>query len=179
MFFSTFLFFAMDLNAQCQIHIDTISFCYYNGITEQTQIIDKYQIINNSSEDYLTWVSLVPTERKTNIALIRDFFVKRKGDFNLIEMITENLINTDNESICEVGYTFIKNILPGETFSYFIAKTEARSNLYQGRIVLIKKKEVEQYLKMQIDEKYFFKLSSIFLTEFKIATERQQKNSGY
>ena len=99
MFFSTFLFFAMDLNAQCQIHIDTISFCYYNGITEQTQIIDKYQIINNSSEDYLTWVSLVPTERKTNIALIRDFFVKRKGDFNLIEMITENLINTDNESL--------------------------------------------------------------------------------
>ena len=165
MFFSTFLFFAMDLNAQCQIHIDTISFCYYNGITEQSLTIENYQITNNSNEDYLTWVSLVPTERKTNIALIRDFFVKRKGDFNLIEMITENLINTDNESICEVGYTFIKNILPGETFSYFIAKTDTKSNLYQRRIVLIKKKEVEQYLKMQIDEKYFFKLSSIFLTE--------------
>lgn len=161
-FFLTFLVCTMDLNAQCQIHIDTISFCYFNGITEQTEIIDKYQIANNSNEDYLTWVSLVPKNDKSNIELMHDFFKKRKGDFNLIEMMYENLLDGQPVSI---GYSFIKNITVGETFSYFIAKTETKSNLYQGRIVLIKKKEVEQYLKMQIDEKYFFKLSSIFLTE--------------
>lgn len=74
----------------------------------------------------------------------------------------ENLLDGQPVSI---GYSFIKNITAGETFSYFIAKTDTKSNLYQGRIVLVKKKEVEQYLKIQIDEKCFFKLSSIFLTE--------------
>ena len=161
-FFSTFLVYSMDLNAQCQIHIDTTSFCYFNGITEQTQIIDQYQIINNSNEDYLTWISLVPKNDKSNVKLIHDFFKKKKGDFNLILMMYENLLDGQPVSI---GYSFIKNITAGETFSYFIAKTETKSNLYRGRIVLVKKKEVEQYLKIQIDEKYFFKLSSIFLTE--------------
>jgi hypothetical protein len=116
----------MDLNAQCQIHIDTISFCYFNGITEQTEIIDKYQIANNSNEDYLTWVSLVPKNDKSNIELMHDFFKKRKGDFNLIEMMYENLLDGQPVSI---GYSFIKNITVGETFSYFIAKTETKSNL--------------------------------------------------
>ena len=162
MFFSTFLFLSMDLNAKCQIQIDTTSFCYFNGITKQTQIIDNYQITNNSNEDYLTWISLVPKNDKSNIELMHDFFKKRKGDFNLIEMMHENLLDGQPVSI---GYSFIKNITVGETFSYFIAKTETKSNFYQRRIVLIKKKEVEQYLKMQIDEKYFFILSSIFLTE--------------
>ena len=74
---SPFLFCVMNLNAQCPIHIDTTSVCYYNAITEQTQIIDKYQITNNSSEDYLTWVSLVPNESKTNIELVHDFFKSR------------------------------------------------------------------------------------------------------
>jgi hypothetical protein len=161
-FFSAFMFCTMNLNAQCQIQIDTISFCYFNGITEQTQIIDKYQITNNSNEDYLTWISLVPKNNKSNIELTHDFFKKRKGDFNLIEAMYENLL--DGRPII-IGYSFIKNIAVGETFSYFIAKTEIKSNFYQGRIVLIKKKEVEQYLRMQIHEKYFFKLPSIFLTE--------------
>ena len=161
-FFSIFLFFTMGLNAQDKIHIDTISFCYFDGITEQTQTIDEYQITNNSSEDYLTWISLVPINKKSNIELIHDFFKKRKGDFSLIEMMYENLLDKQPISI---GYSFIKNITVGKKFSYFIAQTSEKSNLYQKRIVLIKKREVEQYLKMQIDEKYFFKLQSIFLIE--------------
>lgn len=161
-FFSLFLFFAMGLNAQDKIHIDTISFCYFDGITKQTQNINKYQITNNSNEDYLTWISLVPIENKSNIELIHDFFRKRKGDFSLIEMMHENLLDKQPISI---GYSFIKNITVGKTFSYFIAQTGAKSNLYQKRIVLIKKREVEQYLNMQIDEKRFFNLPSIFLIE--------------
>lgn len=160
--FSIFLLYVMDLNAQCPIHIDTTSFCYFNGITERNQTIDNYQITNNSKEDYLTWVSLTPINNRTNVELMHDFFKQRKGDFSLIEMMNENLLHQQPISI---GYSFIKNISIGETFSYFIARADTKSSLYQGRIVLIKKKEVEQYLKMQIDKKYFFELSSIFLTE--------------
>ncbi len=160
--FSIFLFCAINLNAQCQIRIDTISFCYFNGITEQTQTIDKYQIKNNSNEEYLTWVSLIPTNNKSNIELMHDFFKRKKSDFSLIEMMYENLLDKQPISI---GYSFIKNITVGKTFSYFIAKTDTEANRYQGRIVLMKKREVEQYLKTQIDEKYFFKLSSILLIQ--------------
>lgn len=161
-FLSTFLFCIMGLNGQCQIHIDTVSFHYYNGITAQAQIIDNYQITNNSNEDYITWVSLVPAINKSNIELIRDFFKNRKGDFNLIEMIYENLLD---EQPINIGYSFIKNIAIGETFSYFIVKTDTNSTFYQERIVVVKRKEVEEYLKMEIQKKYFYQLSSIFLTE--------------
>jgi hypothetical protein len=160
--FSAFLLF--NLNAQCKLKIDTVSFGYFNGLTKQVQKIDNYKITNNSKEEYLTWVSLVPIGNKSNIALIRDFFIKIKGDFNLIGMINENLLN-DN-LMCEIGYTFIKNILPGEAFSYIIAKTDSNSTFYQDRIVIIKKKEVEMYLNMQIKKKYFSPLNSIVLTGY-------------
>lgn len=161
-FLLAFLFCTVDLNAQCQIHIDTVSFSYYNGITGQLQIIDNYQITNNSNEEYLTWISLVSTNNKSNIELIRDFFKKRKGDFSWLELLYENLLE---EQPISIGYSFIKNITAGKTFSYIIAKSDTNSTLYKDRIVVISKKEVEQYLKMQIAEKYFFQLSSIFLTE--------------
>lgn len=160
--FLTFLFYTIKLNAQCLIHIDTISVNYFNGITKKKEIIDNYHIINNSEEDYLTWVSLVPINNRTNIELMHDYFKKRKGDFNLIEMMYENLL--DNQPI-NIGYSFIKNITAGTTFSYFIVKNETESNFYRERIVLIKKKEVERYLKMTIDKKYFYQLSDIFLIE--------------
>lgn len=161
-FLLVFLLCVLGLSTQCQINIDTVSICYFNGITKQYQIIDNYQITNNSNEDYLTWVSLVSTNNKSNIELIHDFFKKRKGDFNLIEMIYENLLD---EQPISIGYSFITNIMAGNTFSYFIAKTDINSTLYQDRIVVIKRKEVEQYLKMQIEKKYFFQSSSIFLIE--------------
>lgn len=160
--FLTFLFYTIKLNAQYQIHVDPISVNYFNGITEKKEIIDKYHIINNSDEDYLTWVSLVPINNRTNIELMHDYFKKRKGDFNLIEMMCENLL--ENQPI-NIGYSFIKNITAGTTFSYFIVKNETESNFYRERIVIIKKKEVEQYLKMTIDKKYFYQLSDIFLIE--------------
>lgn len=157
-----FLFCAMNLNAQCKIQIDTVIYRYFNGLTEQPQIIKKYQITNNSTEDYLTWVSLIPINNKSTIELIHDFFKRRKGDFSLIEMIYENLLERQPVSI---GYSFIKNITTNKTFSYFIVKTDINSTIYEDRIVIIKKKEVEQYLKMQIEEKIFSQLSNIFLVE--------------
>lgn len=77
-------------------------------------------------------------------------------------MMCENLL--ENQPI-NIGYSFVKNITAGTTFSYFIVKNETESNFYRERIVIIKKKEVEQYLKMTIDKKYFYQLSDIFLIE--------------
>ena len=179
--FLLFSLVGMKINAQNEIHVDTIPFCYFNGITKQAQNINEIQVTNNSSEDYLTWISLVPINNKSNNDLIYDFFKKRKGDFNWIEMMYDNLLN--KQSTC-IGYSFVKNIAVGKTFSYFISKSdtefyakivqaENKGNLfsllrrclsYAKRILIIKKKEVEECLSIQIDERCFFNLSCIFLT---------------
>jgi hypothetical protein len=161
--FLVFLFYAVTLNAQNHIRIDTISVSYFNGITKKKEIIDIYQITNDSDEDYLTWVSLAPINNRTNTKLIRDYFIKIKGDYNLIGMMNDNLLTLD--SLCEIGYTFMKNISPSETFSYFVAKNRIESRFYRERIVIIKKKEIERYLKMRIDNKYLYQFSDIFLIE--------------
>ena len=158
----TLLLFSTACNAQCQIHIDTTEVSYFNGITGKNEIMEDYRITNNSNEDYLTWVSLEPLNERSNIELVHDYFKKRNGDFNFLEAMFENFLD---EQPTTIGYSFIKNINPGETFSYYISHTETVSNFYQERIVLIKRKEVEQYLRMQIDDKYFYESPSIILTE--------------
>ena len=138
-FFSFFMFCAMNLNAQSPIEIDTVSLRYVTGFTNQHEIVDEYRMRNHSN----------------------DFFKKIKGDFSYIQAMYEELLD-NRPSI--TGYSFIKKIAPGETFTYFIVKTDPESNFYSERIVLMKGSEVEQYLRLQIEEKYFFKPSSIVLT---------------
>ncbi|HPK29792.1 MAG TPA: hypothetical protein PK979_01970 [Bacteroidales bacterium] len=161
-FLLTLLMVITACNAQRQIHIDTTEVSYFNGITGKNEIIEDYRITNNSDEEYLTWVSLEPINERSNIELVHDFFKKRKGDFNFLEAMFENILD---EQPTAIGYSFIKNINPGETFSYYISHNETVSILYQERIVLIKRKEVEQYLRMQLDDKYFYESPSIILTE--------------
>ena len=129
------MFCAMNLNAQSPIEIDTVSLRYVNGFTNQHEIVDEYRMTNHSNEEYITWVSLEPTNDKSNIELVHDFFKKIKGDFSYIQAMYEELL--DNR--------------PSITG-------------YSERIVLMKGSEVEQYLRLQIEEKYFFKPSSIVLT---------------
>ena len=136
--FLAFLFYAVTLNAQNQIRIDTISVNYFNGITKKKEIIDIYQIKNDSDEDYLTWVSLAPINNRTNTKLIRDYFIKTKGDYNLIGMMNDNLLTLN--SMCEIGYTFLKDIPPSETFSYFVAKNRIESRFYRERIKILSRK---------------------------------------
>jgi hypothetical protein len=158
----TLMLFITACNAQGQIQIDTAEVSYYNGIIDKNVIIEDFRITNNSSEEYLTWVSLEPINDRPNTELVHDYFKKRKGDFSLIEAMFENLLD---EQPTTIGYSFIKNINPGETFHYYIAKNDKSSVFYRERIVLIKRKEIEQYLRIQLDDKYFYKSSSIILTE--------------
>lgn len=158
----TLLLFSTACNAQCQIQIDNTEINYFNEITGKNEIIEDYRITNNSNEEYLTWVSLEPINERTNTELVHDYFKKRKGDFSFLEAMFENLLD---EQPTTIGYSFIKNINPGETFHYYIAKNDKSSVFYRERIVLIKRKEVEQYLRMQINDKYFYESPSIILTE--------------
>ena len=160
-FFSFFMFCVMNLNAQSPIEIDTVSLRYVNGFTCQPEIVDEYRMTNHSNEEYITWVSLEPTNDKSNIELVHDFFKKIKCDFSYIQAMYEELLD-NRPSI--TGYSFIKKIVPSETFTYFIVKTDPESNFYSERIVLMKESELTQFLKTQLEERYFFKPSNIVLT---------------
>ena len=46
-FFSFFMFCAMNLNAQSPIEIDTVSLRYVNGFTNQHEIVDEYRMKNH------------------------------------------------------------------------------------------------------------------------------------
>lgn len=157
------MFFNLVLSAQCKLKIDTVSMYYFNGFIQKMQKIETYKMKNYTNEEYLTWISMSPIDHKTNSELIHDYFIKRKGDFNLIEMMNEGLLK---DKAINIGYSFIKNILPNETFSYVILKSDSNTIFYQERIVLIKKKEVELYLNMQIKRSYFYPLKNIFLTVY-------------
>ena len=155
------MFCVMNLNAQSPIEIDTVSLRYVNGFTNQHEIVDEYRMTNHSNEEYITWVSLEPTNDKSNIELVHDFFKKIKCDFSYIQAMYEELLD-NRPSI--TGYSFIKKIVPSETFTYFIVKTDPESNFYSERIVLMKESELTQFLKTQLEERYFFKPSNIVLT---------------
>ncbi len=156
-----YLFLTIDIDAQDHIRIDTVSISYFNGIVQQSEILVNYNIRNESNDTYLTWVSLSPKDNRSDIELIHSFFIKRKGDFNFIQMMFDNLL--DNTFI-SIGYSFIKEIPPQKNFSYIIQQ-DSNLGLYRDRIVLVKKKTVEQYLKMRIEQNVFYQLSSILLRE--------------
>ena len=52
-------------NAKCEIITDSTSMSYYDAITKRTYTMVCYEITNNSSEDYYTWISLDPIDNKT------------------------------------------------------------------------------------------------------------------
>ena len=67
------------------------------------------------------------------------------------------------EQSINVGYSFIKNIKPKETFSYDIIKITPNSDTYNNRIVILRRDEVERYLRISIDNKYLFQFPGIIL----------------
>ena len=95
-----------------------------------------------------------------------DFFFRLKGDFNYVMMLYDGLLDGLSEPFnINIGYSFLKKIRPGDTFTYIIAKTDEKSHFYEDRIVVVKKNEAYNQVSISIDEKYFFKPSSIFLVE--------------
>ncbi len=144
-------FCAINSKVLSQINIDTVYVYYYNDIIKQNQISESIRITNNTNEDYLTWIDSEPVADKSNKEMVHNFFRKVKGDFSFMQMMYEGLLE---KQPVRIGYSFIKNIPPGERFSYLIIKITPDSNIYNDRIVILKRAEVEEYLRTKIEDKY-------------------------
>lgn len=160
---TTFVTLLFHLNAKCEIIADSIPMSYYDAITNRTYTIVCYEITNNSSEDYYTWISLDTIDNKTKKDILHDFFKKRKGHFSYIDLMFEELATPLSISI---GYTFITKISPGCKFHYIFVQSNGVDSIYSNRIVVMPKAEVESYVRFEIDEKYFYKCAYIVLNDF-------------
>lgn len=164
-FLSVFLLF-WDTKAQESIQIDTISYSYYNAISNRHQSIEVYKITNNTSDEYLTWIADVPINDTPEHRLVHDYFKKQKGDFNYIFWMYE-VDHGRPVSNWAIGVSFVKLIKPQDSFSYVIAKNSDGSNIYNDRIVIMGRKDVEQYIGggnyFVLKEDLFFPYSSICL----------------
>lgn len=159
--FPVVLFFGLNQSANSQIRIDTTSFSNFNWITKQNQIVKKYTITNNSIEDYLTWVDTDPVDGRDDKLIIHLYFFKHLVDFSFGALMYE-FAETDPSCI---GATFLKNISAGESFTYFIIKTDSKSTFYEDRIFITTRYRVEQHLKTHINGVHLYKPSDIFLFE--------------
>lgn len=148
----------------CAQHVELSknSYRYYDAFSQQNIIVDNVQISNNSLDYVMTWVSLDSVIRTSDRMLLHDYFIKRHGDFNLNEMISEGLLGRDYTH--SVGVSFLKKIMPGEKFVYIIVKRDEASTFYQDRIAIISRQHVEDYIGA-VDEIKFWEPDSIVLVE--------------
>lgn len=140
------LSFALELKAQCNDVLDTvIVHTYHNSFTNKSITVGNYRIINNTSDEYVTWISPNSVEGMLPSVLIHDYFQQVRGDFNLVFLLREKLIDTDSLS---VGISFMKIIKPKESFSYYLINDT--QSFYKDRIVVLKKEEVERQIRKEL-----------------------------
>lgn len=164
--FMTFFLFFAEARSQDAIRIDTVSYSYYNTVFNGYTHVKSYQITNMSDKEYLTWVSDTPTEGKSASVLVHDYFRKRKNDFSYIQWMHEEDSGRPISN-WTIGTSFLKRIKPNEDFSYIIVKNNDSLVMFDERIVVISRDEVESCIggvAFSFDESLFFPFSSICLS---------------
>lgn len=144
------LFHTAQMFAQCEIKIDT-TYTYY-VISGIEYIVEELSITNTSKQSYVTWLSSNAKGVKSNTDVIREFFLKRTGDFNFIEMFYEGLIDHNF-----ISYDiFLKQIKPNERFKYFLLNSKlAEDTEICNSVVILPQSTIEATLNFELDENMF------------------------
>ena len=133
----------------------------YEYLDEQSRDVSSccVEINNTSTDDYLTWISSTPVDDLSDEQLIRAYFFERKGDFSLASLMYECI---DIPGSVVIGVDFIKAISNGVMFTYYLSDT-SKMDYYRKRIVLLKRKTVEDIIKVKIPNSYLWCGDSIVL----------------
>jgi hypothetical protein len=143
------------------IHKDRTEYCYVSSDSLEYRVIT-YEIKNESKEPYITFLYYKPV-RNSSQAIWR-FFVQPIGEFNLLSMLTDNVvIREDPQTVIETN--FMKIINPNESFKYII---HIPSNIDGdiGKYIYIEKKSVaEQMLMVTIPDFISYIPQQIVITD--------------
>jgi len=125
------------------------SSCYYVENTGEIYSI-LYEIDNRSSNIFYLWIE--KDIHSSEDEIIKDYFIKNKGDMNLYQMAMETNIIYGCPSLFN---TFLKKINPREIFTIQIISTKIISDCKKEQIfkyldnhtVIISENILEQYIK--------------------------------
>ena len=139
-----------------QLKVNSMYYCFFKCGNVDNEYVEKdYIIYNDTNEEYLIWVSSSSTFGKSQEQLMKEMFFKQIGDFSLFQLMTDCYI--DSYGLWGIGCNFIKKLLPGTEFSFYILLKERDIFSYSDWIVCIRRVDVEQFLKIEIDDKFCFK----------------------
>ena len=144
-----------------------INYTNYNYILNDKRItVCEITIKNSSKNEYIFWFDDNDIRNYDDDHKIYSYFFKQKGDFNLFELIKENLLINKPPHLYK---SFLKNIKREEMFTIRIIGENITAEMCKVFIdkhfVFFKKVELLNYLKL--DEKYlpFFKNENLILSE--------------
>ena len=126
-------------------------------------------ISNSDSVDIVLFVSMFPINNDRQEHITRRVFFTRVGDFSLFSYISEGL---SFDGFITEEYTFpfvVKKLKPKETFSIFLISTNKKA-LLSNHLFCVRKKEMEDYLKIRIEKPYLYN-KSILLYYFDSGTQ--------
>ena len=162
-----FLFFLSFLSIHsCQLEtsptIERRESRYYDNYSDKEFFITEYHIYNKTGHCYYTWL-FSNQQKSSGEETIESYFFKPYGDFSFSQLINDNMVFRDGfEAI--VGISFIKQLLPGDSFSYIIISDrflDDDSDI-QKSIIIEEKKNVETIIG-SIPDMFLFPLGCIVL----------------
>ena len=159
-----FIFYLEPIYSQDSIRISVSQYSYFEDDICYTAI--ELSILNIGVEEYVMWIS-----KETSIVgiskenLIHDYFIKRKEDFSLLDLIYENLLG--NIPI-RVGDNFLKDIKCNERFLIIFLFQQKMDesyafDFYKNKVVLIDKKKLENLFLIQNKTDIYYPFDNIIL----------------
>lgn len=64
-----------------------------------------------------------------------------------------------------IGFNFMKKLAPGETFNLYVLLNENKTFFYKDKIVSIKKCDIEKFLKIRINDTFFYEGNHIIIND--------------
>ncbi len=161
LYFLLFIFSAVTCSREVSPSVEKRESQYYDSIRGQEVYITEYLINNQSDNCYYTW--LLPQPQFSGEKCITHYFFKPNGDFSLSQLINDNIIF--NEGFVPVlGYSFIKLILPGQSFSYLVISEESLDEEKDiGGLIFMERKEIVESIAGPIPDRFLFSLNCVVL----------------
>ena len=115
-----------NINKKKEINPDGL----YHSMTE-------YIISNNTDTNYYTWVDYNSYYSKDSIEVnLRHYLFIFHGDYNLGALLTDNVFFNDG-FYPEIGVSFLKEIGPGESFTYLVTGDKKDRDSFKNHIYFI------------------------------------------
>lgn len=162
------------LSDSIEIVVNRNSFYYTKEpLKPYAEMVGRHDILtitltNNTNDLYLFWLSEGAIVNISQKGRIFYYFFKVKGDFSLIQVLSDFLYK---DQVTIIGYNFIREIKPADKFTLSILIDESTEKsyvekFYTDRIVVIKKNEVLKYVTILSDTRYddiYYKFDNLVL----------------